>query len=92
MMYVEMTELEYQALQHAKKYAKNWDYFILIVEAYIQGYKKCKEDVKRDLSFEYQDELWFADEIQTEVEFDNGEHQLSSATFERWRNECQKSD
>lgn len=41
-MKVTQTEMEVQCGQYSEKFKKNWDYYCLVQDAYINGYRQAK--------------------------------------------------
>ena len=76
-MKVTMKRYEKLAVDFAKKYAAGWDYFVVAVGAFMVGYEWAREDCAEG------DE--YPGEEAVTVEMTDGEHQLSNASFEKWR-------
>jgi hypothetical protein len=76
-MLVKMKRYEKLAGDHAKKFAKAWDYYCVATGAYLEAYKQAKEDILNGLN----------GEEEVEVQYLDGEHQLSAATFKKWKDE-----
>ena len=59
-----MTKYEKQSIDYAKRF-KSWEHICISKDAYLSGYRQALEDVQRGLTEE------------VEVEFENGDHQLT---------------
>lgn len=71
-MKVLMTKFEQLAVQHGKRYAKNWDYFCIAAGAYLEAWRESKKQDGTEI---------------VEVVYEDGEHQLSPSTFNKWKQE-----
>lgn len=69
-----MTRMEYNAVQYAKIFAKDWDYFCIAVGAYMNGFRDAEAMfIHSDMKSE------------DEEKNDTKEHQLSASTFKKWQ-------
>lgn len=76
-MKVSMTRMEHLATDHAKRFAKAWDYFCIATAAYMSGYTDAKEHGNLPT---------LGTEV-VEKEINDGLHQLSVHSFTQWQKE-----
>lgn len=76
-MQVKSKRYEYLAGLFAKRFAKGWDYFCIATSGYLSGYKQAREDAC----------LPKLGSEEVEYEINDGMHQLSVTTFEKWKKE-----
>lgn len=97
-MKVAMTKMEHQADEHAKRFAKNWDYYCIATGAYMSGFREAKEQAievttKRDpvlfRNLENEAVTQLGEDV-VEVEISNGEHQLSVMSFLEWERQLKE--
>jgi hypothetical protein len=94
-MLVKMKRYEKLAGEHAKMFAKAWDYFCVATGAYLAGYRRAKDDAKHIVINQAGVSHWTEEDTleliestaneEIEVEFKDGEHQLSCASFQKWK-------
>lgn len=73
-MKVRMKIIELLATKHAQKFTKNWDYFTLSSAGFLAGAKAASTN----------------DNVVVEETILDGEHQLSVATFNKWKEQNKK--
>lgn len=82
---VEMKELEAACIKYAEKYKNNWEFYCLVKDAWLAGYKLARDQAWNVLSdmttnsydnaeqaiLEAGSEIWSLGERKTSVEIDN---------------------
>lgn len=77
----------YRQRENSKRFARNWQDYLIAADSYRDGYKAALADLSSALGKEVVDNIISEqDKITVDVEFFEGEHQLSSATFTKWEN------
>ena len=76
-MIVKMKLIESRAVEYAKKFAKSWEFFLISSDSYMDGYRQALKD----------NTIQEVGSNEVVMEFKEGEHQLTPATFEKWKNE-----
>lgn len=92
-MKVTMKRYEHLAIENAKRYTKNWDYFCIAVGSFLTGYRAAKDDAE-DAYHNHDVErgdipLDSIGEQPIECEFKDGDQQLSLQSFSKWKKETQ---
>jgi hypothetical protein len=76
-MQVKSKKYEYSAGLFAKRFANAWDYFCIATSGYLSGYRQARQDAGMpSLGNE-----------EVEYEVNDGLHQLSIASFKKWKEE-----
>lgn len=70
-MVVQMKLYEKQCIDYAEKYKRNWEYYCLVKDAWLAGYKQAKVNFSE-----------FESEQQT-LDISNGEHQIGERLVPR---------
>jgi hypothetical protein len=86
-----MKSFEYLAGVHAKRFAKAWDYFCIATNAYMAGYKQARDHAKDAYDRDLDNLSYFVFESLgeniVEETIEDGAHQLSIKSFDKWKSE-----
>lgn len=89
-------------MNHARRFAKAWDYYCVASDAYLAGYQKAREDANnklndyylrnalngcQDYGYQIKEEVKTLGESDVEVQRIDGDHQLSIRSFNKWAEE-----